>query len=99
LVLKLAIPTDRKPNQRPFERYADAERGQQRSSAAGSFRLPIQPSQFRLLGWESAWLFDAAAAAQVGIDLKPRAAAEAGTVDLQILQDPLHVIPRLGERD
>ena len=45
-------------------------------------------------------LFHAAgAAAQIGLDLQPRAAAEAGAVDLKVLHDPLHVVARLGERD
>ena len=44
-------------------------------------------------------LFDAGAAVQVGLDLQPRAAAEARAIDLQILHDPLHVVARLGERD
>src|SRR5258705_11871359 len=42
-------------------------------------------------------LFHAGAAAQVGFDLKLRAAAEASAVDLQILHDPLHIVARLGE--
>src|ERR1700722_11639287 len=43
-------------------------------------------------------LFDAAAV-QVGLDLQPRSAAEARAIDLQIFDDPLHVIARLGERN
>src|SRR6202012_2229651 len=39
------------------------------------------------------------AAMQVGFDLKPCAAAEAGAIDLQILHDPLHVVTGLGERN
>jgi hypothetical protein len=44
-------------------------------------------------------LFDAGAAVQVGLDLQPRPAAEAGAIDLQVLHDPLHVVAGLGERD
>src|SRR3954453_5416708 len=44
-----------------------------------------------------ACLFDAGAAAQVSLDLQPRAAAESGAVDLQVLHDPLHIVARLGE--
>ena len=40
-------------------------------------------------------LFDAAAV-QVGFDLKPCPAAEPRAIDLQVLHDPLHVVPRLG---
>ena len=36
---------------------------------------------------------------QVGFDLKLGPAAEPRAIDLQILHDPLHVVPRLGERD
>ena len=36
---------------------------------------------------------------QVGLDLQPRSAAEAGAIDLQILHDPLHVVAGLRERD
>ena len=39
------------------------------------------------------------AAMQVGLDLQPRSAAEARTIDLQILHDPLHVISCLGKGD
>ncbi len=39
-----------------------------------------------------------AAAVQVGLDLQPGSAAEARAIDLQILDDPLHVVPGLGER-
>src|SRR6185437_13865608 len=39
------------------------------------------------------------AAMQVGFDLKPVSAAEAGAIDLQILHDALHVIAGLGEWD
>src|ERR1700712_3271511 len=43
-------------------------------------------------------LFDASAV-EVRLDLQPRAAAEAGAVDLQILHDALHVVAGLGERN
>jgi hypothetical protein len=36
---------------------------------------------------------------QVGFDLEPGPAAEPRAIDLQVLHDPLHVVPRLGERD
>jgi len=36
----------------------------------------------------NAGLFDAGAAAQVGLDLQPRSAAESRAIDLQILHDP-----------
>ena len=49
--------------------------------------------QIRLL------LLDAGAAMQVSFDLKLGPAAEPRAIDLQILHDPLHVVPRLGERD
>ena len=42
---------------------------------------------------------DAGAAMQVSFDLKLGPAAEPRAIDLQILHDPLHVVPRLGERD
>ena len=42
---------------------------------------------------------DGGAAMQIGLDLKPRAASKPCPVDLQVLHDPLHVVPRLGERD
>src|SRR5207249_11224359 len=44
-------------------------------------------------------LFDAGAAMQVSFDLEPGPAAEPRAIDLQVLHDPLHVIPCLGERD
>src|SRR5262249_20322462 len=43
-------------------------------------------------------LFDVAAM-QVGLDLQPRAAAKSGTVDLQVLHDPLHIVAGLRERN
>ena len=43
-------------------------------------------------------LFDAAAV-EVGLDLQPRPAAEACAIDLQILHDPLHVVPGFREPD
>src|SRR5207245_2352613 len=50
---------------------------------------------------EGGWplFYAAGTAAQVGLDLQPRAAAEAGAVNLKVLHDPLHVVARLGERD
>ena len=57
----------------------------------------IKPGKWN--GWQRGRdLFDAAAV-QVGLDLQPRPAAEARAIDLQILDDPLHVVPGLGERD
>src|SRR5207237_6615408 len=44
-------------------------------------------------------LFQAGAAAQIGLDLQPGSAAEAGAIDLQVLHHPLHVIAGLGERN
>ena len=44
-------------------------------------------------------LLDAGAAMQVGFDLEPGPAGEPRTIDLQVLHDPLHVVPCLGERD
>src|SRR6185436_18626967 len=44
-------------------------------------------------------LLDAGAAMQVGFDLGPGPTAAPRAIDLQVLHDPLHVIPRLGERD
>src|SRR5579871_6327286 len=45
-----------------------------------------------------AYLFEVAAM-QIGLDLQPRSAAKARPVNLQVLHDPLHVVPRLGEGD
>src|ERR1700749_2685478 len=49
--------------------------------------------------YEAGGLVGGGAAAQIGLDHQAGAAAEPSAIDLNVLDDALHVVARLGERD